>query len=33
LRRFTGGPPGTYSDAKVANRETRVWHGATEKGP
>ena len=22
-----------YSDAKVANREIRVWHGATEKGP
>ena len=24
-------PP--YGDAKVANREIRVWHGATEKGP
>jgi hypothetical protein len=22
-----------YSDAKVANREIRVWHGATENGP
>jgi hypothetical protein len=22
-----------YGDAKVANREIRVWHGATEKGP
>jgi hypothetical protein len=22
-----------YGDAKVANRETKVWHGATEKGP
>jgi hypothetical protein len=22
-----------YSDAKVANRDIRVWHGATEKGP
>jgi hypothetical protein len=28
------GEPGTpYSDAKVANRDTKVWHGATEKGP
>jgi hypothetical protein len=23
----------TYGDAKVANRDIRVWHGATEKGP
>ena len=23
----------TYGDEKVANRESRVWHGATEKGP
>jgi hypothetical protein len=22
-----------YSDAKVANRDTKVWHGATESGP
>jgi hypothetical protein len=22
-----------YSDEKVANREIRVWHGATENGP
>ena len=22
-----------YGDAKVANREIRVWHGATENGP
>jgi hypothetical protein len=22
-----------YSDEKVANREVRVWHGATEKAP
>jgi hypothetical protein len=22
-----------YSDAKVANRKLRVWHGATETGP
>ena len=22
-----------YSDEKVANRDTRVWHGATENGP
>ena len=22
-----------YSDEKVANREIRVWHGATETGP
>jgi hypothetical protein len=22
-----------YGDAKVANRDTKVWHGATEKGP
>jgi hypothetical protein len=22
-----------YSDAKVANRYTKVWHGASEKGP
>jgi hypothetical protein len=22
-----------YGDAKVANRESRVGHGATEKGP
>jgi hypothetical protein len=30
--------PGTanrlpYSDEKVANRTSRVWHGATENGP
>ena len=23
----------SYSDAKVANRDIRVWHGATETGP
>jgi hypothetical protein len=22
-----------YSDEKVANRDTKVWHGATENGP
>jgi hypothetical protein len=22
-----------YGDEKVANRDTTVWHGATEKGP
>jgi hypothetical protein len=22
-----------YGDEKAANREIRVWHGATEKGP
>jgi hypothetical protein len=22
-----------YSDEKVANRDTQVWHGATEKNP
>jgi hypothetical protein len=22
-----------YGDEKVANREIRVWHGATENGP
>ena len=22
-----------YSDGKVANRDTKVWHGATENGP
>ena len=27
-------PPGApYGDATVANRDIRVWHGATEKGP
>jgi hypothetical protein len=25
--------PLTYGDEKVANRDTKVWHGATEKGP
>jgi WD40 repeat protein len=25
--------PPPYSDAKVANRNGRVWHGATENGP
>jgi hypothetical protein len=25
--------PPCYSDEKVANREIRVWHGATENGP
>jgi hypothetical protein len=24
-------PP--YGDEKVANRDTKVWHGATENGP
>jgi hypothetical protein len=23
----------SYGDEKVANREIRVWHGATENGP
>ena len=27
-----GGRP-AYGDEKVANREIRVWHGATENGP
>jgi hypothetical protein len=22
-----------YCDEKVANRDTKVWHGATENGP
>ena len=22
-----------YSDEEVANRDVRVWHGATENGP
>jgi hypothetical protein len=26
-------PCTSYSDEKVANREIRVWHGATENGP
>jgi hypothetical protein len=26
-------PRGRYGDEKVANRDIRVWHGATEKGP
>ena len=26
-------PPYRYSDAKVANRNVKVWHGATENGP
>jgi hypothetical protein len=25
--------PVTYSDEKGANRDIRVWHGATENGP
>jgi hypothetical protein len=25
--------PNRPSDAKVANRKTKVWHGATDKGP
>ena len=25
--------PAEFGDAKVANREIRVWHGATEEGP
>jgi hypothetical protein len=24
---------GGYGDEKVANRDTKVWHGATENGP
>jgi hypothetical protein len=27
------GDPPSYSDEKIANRDTRVWHVATEKGP
>jgi hypothetical protein len=23
----------TYGDEKVANRDIRLWHGATENGP
>jgi hypothetical protein len=30
---FTDAMRPAYSDEKVANRDTRVWHGATEKGP
>ena len=26
-------PPGCYNGEKVANREMRVWHGATANGP
>ena len=26
-------PSSTYSDAKVANRIARVWHGVTANGP
>ena len=26
-------PPLRYSDEKVANRDTKVWHGATGNGP
>jgi hypothetical protein len=26
-------PSTTYGDGKVANREMRVWHGATENVP
>jgi hypothetical protein len=34
-QRFEKGPwnPQAYSDEKVANRDIRVWHGATENGP
>jgi hypothetical protein len=34
-RRKGGGWGGssTYSDGKVANRDTRVWHGATDNAP
>ena len=28
-----GGAEVCSDDAKVANRESRVWHGATENGP
>jgi N-methylhydantoinase B/oxoprolinase/acetone carboxylase alpha subunit len=28
-----GGGRGMYSDEKVANRDIKVWHAATEKGP
>jgi hypothetical protein len=27
------GETATYGDEKVANRDTKVWHGAAEKGP
>jgi hypothetical protein len=38
VRRVGGGGGGLlrctpYGDEKVANRDSRVWHGATEKGP
>jgi hypothetical protein len=33
LKRRELGHPSSYGDEKVANREIRVWHGATEKGP
>jgi hypothetical protein len=28
-----GGVAARYGDEKVANRDTRVWHGATVNGP
>ena len=28
-----GGVSATYGDEKVANRDIRVWHFATENGP
>jgi hypothetical protein len=33
---WMAGPPlmdHTYGDEKVSNRDTKVWHGATENGP
>jgi hypothetical protein len=32
-RSSTRGTYASYSDEKVANRDIRVWHGATETGP
>jgi hypothetical protein len=33
LRAARAGDDTAYGDEKVANRDVRVWHGATEKGP
>jgi hypothetical protein len=32
-QRATSERPPRYGDEKVANRDTKVWHGATENGP
>ena len=33
MARNNAGPPTAYRDEKVANRDIRVCHGATETGP